>query len=102
MIKSAGKKIQFHQSFSLPQSDTYNLRDGDSHRTSEYGGEDVILMDADTFMEEIVEVGSFYDPCTLIECDFMRNIDTLDSRDNYSTQKRRCIVLHQNHFFMKL
>ena len=53
-------------------------------------------------MEEIFEVGGFYEPCTLLKCDFMRNIATLDPGDNYSTQKRRWVVLHQNHLFMKL
>ena len=53
-------------------------------------------------MEEIVEVVSFYEPCTLLKCDFTRNISTLDTGDNYSTQKRRWMVLCQNHLFTKL
>ena len=61
-----------------------------------------MLMDAATFMEEIVEVGGFYETFTLLECDFTRNIATLDPRDNYSTQKRRWMVLHKNHLFTKL
>ena len=61
-----------------------------------------MLMDADTFMEEIVEVIGFYEPCTFLECDFTRNIATLDPGDNYSTQKRQWMALHQNHLFMKL
>ena len=51
MIEIAGKNIQFYQSFSLPQSDTDHLRDGAAHTTSGYGGEDIMLMDAATFME---------------------------------------------------
>ena len=61
-----------------------------------------MLMDVDTFMEEILEVSGLYEPCTLLECDFTRNIATLDPGDNYSTQKRRWMVLHQNHLFMNL
>ena len=53
-------------------------------------------------MEEIVEVVGFYEPCTLLECDFTRNISTLDPGDNYSTQKRRFMVLHQKYLFTKL
>ena len=102
MIYSAGKKIQFYQSFSLPQSDTDHLYDGVAHTTSRYGGEDILLMDAATFMEDTVEVSGFYEPCILLKCDFTRNIATLDPGDNYSTQKRRLMVLHQNHLFTKL
>ena len=53
-------------------------------------------------MEEIVEVSSLYEPCTLLECDFTRYIVTLDPGDNYSTEKRRWMVLHQNHLLTKL
>ena len=45
MIESAGGKIQFYQSFRLPQSDTDHLCDGAVHTTSGYGGEDTMLMD---------------------------------------------------------
>ena len=61
-----------------------------------------MLMDVDTFMEEILEVSGLYEPCTLLECDFTRNIATLDTGDIYSTQKRRWMVLRQNHLFTKL
>ena len=54
MIESAGKKIQFCQSFSLPKIDTDHLRNGVVHTTSGYGGEDIMLMDAATLMEDIV------------------------------------------------
>ena len=54
MIESAGKMIQFCQSFSLPKSDTDHLRDVAAHTTSGYGGEDIMLIDAATLMEEIV------------------------------------------------
>ena len=102
MIENAGKKIHFYQLFSPPQSDIDHLRDGAAQTTRRYGEEDIVLMDAAAFMEEIVEVGGFYEPCTLLECDFTRNIATLDPGDNYSTQKRRWIVLHQNYLFTKL
>ena len=38
MIYSAGKKIQFYQSFSLPQIDTDHLRNGAAHKTRGCGG----------------------------------------------------------------
>ena len=70
MIESAGEKIQFYQSFRLPQSDTDHLCDGAVHTTSGYGGEDTMLMDESALMEEIVGVGSLYEPCILLGCDF--------------------------------
>ena len=62
MIESIGGKIQFYQSFSLPQSDTDHLRNRAALTTIGCGGEDIMLMEAAAFMEEIVEVDGFYDP----------------------------------------
>ena len=66
MIESARKKIQFYQSSSLTQSDIDHLRDGADLTTSGYGGEYIMLMDAAAFMKDIVDVGGFYEPCTLL------------------------------------